>query len=316
MSIYIENGVLHVDGAQDKLRQKGTEHPEFLDNYTLLDIETTGLSTWKDRITELGAIKVRNNQIVDKYTNLVKYPKNNRVPAFTQKLNGITEEKILTDGIPVQQAINEFREFIGDDVIVGYNVNFDINFLYDVSKNYHLSSLSNDYVDVLRLARVFYPNKKNSLLSCMQRMGISESEAHRGLQDSIDTKNVYDTFRQFFTPDLLTKAQSQVKNIDLTSSNLTESQILRNPLKNKNMVLSGHLHLDITDAQRMIDNLGGQVQENVSEKTNMLVMGDHDFFRHDNEDLETARSLIKNGAKIRRWSESFFLNSLDTWARS
>nr|MDF9463253.1 3'-5' exonuclease [Lactobacillus amylovorus] len=44
MSIYVKNGILHVPGAQDKLRQKGQEIPDFLSNYTMLDIETTGLS--------------------------------------------------------------------------------------------------------------------------------------------------------------------------------------------------------------------------------------------------------------------------------
>ena len=86
MSIYVKNGVLHVDGAQDKLRQKGQEKPDFLSNYTMLDIETTGLSPFRDRITELGGVKVRNGQIVDQYTNLVKFPKNNKVPAFITKL--------------------------------------------------------------------------------------------------------------------------------------------------------------------------------------------------------------------------------------
>ena len=64
------------------VRQKGQEIPDFLSNYTMLDIETTGLSPYRDRITELGAVKVRNGQIVDQYTNLIKFPKNNKVPAF------------------------------------------------------------------------------------------------------------------------------------------------------------------------------------------------------------------------------------------
>ena len=91
MSIYIKNGILHVTGAQDKLRKKGQEKPDFLTNYTMLDIETTGLYPYRDRITELGGVKVRNGQIVDQYTNLVKFSKNNSVPAFITKLNGITE---------------------------------------------------------------------------------------------------------------------------------------------------------------------------------------------------------------------------------
>lgn len=49
MSIYIKNGILHVTGAQDKLRKKGQEKPDFLTNYTMLDIETTGLYPYRDR---------------------------------------------------------------------------------------------------------------------------------------------------------------------------------------------------------------------------------------------------------------------------
>ncbi len=93
MSIIVKNGALHVSGAEDKLRHKGIERPEFLKDYTLLDIETTGLSTYRNRVTELGGIKVRNNEIVDKYTNLLIYSKSNKVPKFITKLNGITEEK-------------------------------------------------------------------------------------------------------------------------------------------------------------------------------------------------------------------------------
>jgi DNA polymerase len=160
MSIYIKNGILHVTGAQDKLRKKGQEKPDFLTNYTMLDIETTGLYPYRDRITELGGVKVRNGQIVDQYTNLVKFSKNNSVPAFITKLNGITEAQIVKEGIPAEQAIREFREFIGDDVIIGYNVNFDLNFLYDLSQKYGLPVLDNDYVDVLRLARTYYPRER------------------------------------------------------------------------------------------------------------------------------------------------------------
>ena len=206
MSIFVKDGVLYVSGAHDKLRKKGKEIPEFLDDYTLLDIETTGLRPYKDRITELGAIKVRNNQIVDKYSNLTIYPKSNRVPKFITELNGITEEKIMTEGIPIKEAMSEFRDFIGDDIIVGYNVNFDLNFIYDAVEKFHLKQLNNDYVDVMRFARTYYPRERhNRLIDCMQRAGIAQVEQHRGLDDSIDTKKVYDDFRENFTDDLLEK---------------------------------------------------------------------------------------------------------------
>ena len=318
MSIYVKNGILNVSGAQDKLRQKGQEKPDFLSNYTMLDIETTGLSPYRDRITELGAVKVRNNQIVDQYTNLVKFPKNNKVPAFITKLNGITEEQIVNEGIPAEQAIKEFREFIGDDPIIGYNVNFDLNFLYDLSQKYNLPVLNNDYVDVLRLARAYYPRERhNRLIDCMQRAGIAQVEQHHGLADSLDTIKVYNDFNKHFTEELLETARSRIKNFDLTGDELDYYQLgFRNPVQNKDIVLSGHIHMDQNEANKMIGNMGGTVDDGVLATTNYLIMGDHDFFRKDNEDLNTARDLIKNGAKIKRLSESFFLGMLDDWARS
>lgn len=317
MSIYVKNGILHVDGAQDKLRQKGQEKPDFLSNYTMLDIETTGLSPYRDRITELGGVKVRNGQIVDKYTNLIKFPKNNKVPAFVTKLNGITQEQLIKEGIPAEQAIKEFREFIGDDIIVGYNVNFDLNFLYDLSQKYNLPVLNNDYVDVLRLARVYYPNQHNRLLDCMQRAGIAQVEQHHGLADSLDTIKVYNYFNQYFTDQLLEKAISKIKNIDLTGDDVDYYQLgFRNPVQDKRIVLSGNFHMNEQDANKMINNMGGQLEQAVENSTNYLIMGDHDFFRKDNENLNKARLLIKDGAKIKRLSESFFLSMLDDWARS
>lgn len=74
--------------------------------------------------------------------------------------------------------------------------------------------------------------------------------------------------------------------------------------------------MDVEEAHNMIDNMNGQNQDSVDRATNYLIMGDHDFFRRDNEDLNKARELIKNGSRIKRLSESFFLSMLDDWARS
>ena len=318
MSIVVENGVLKVPGAQDKLRAKGAERPEFLDDYTLIDIETTGLSPYRDRVTELGGIKVRSGEIVDEYSHLVAYDGSNKVPAFITKLNGITEEKIINECVPVAEAARDFREFIGDDVIIGYNVNFDLNFVYDLAKKFHLDQLSNDYVDVLRLARAYYPRERhNRLIDVMKRAGIGQVEQHRGLDDSIDTKKVYDDFRQNFTDDLLTRAQNKVKNLDLTSGELESWQLgFRNPVNMKNISFTVRIQMDETDAGKMINNMGGQYKSDVEADTNYLIMGDRDFFKRDNPDWNKAQDLNKNGAQIKRLSESFFLNMLDDWARS
>ncbi|WEV41193.1 exonuclease domain-containing protein [Lactobacillus sp. ESL0681] len=316
MSITITNGVLQVSGAQDKLRGKGCERPEFLSDYTLLDIETTGLSPYRDHVTELGAIKVRGGEVVDQYSQLVYYPWFNHVPSAITKLNGITEDQLLAEGIPVKTAMTQFRTFIGSDIIIGYNVNFDLNFLYDLTQKFHLPELNNDYVDVLRFARNYYPRQRNRLLDCIQRAGIAQTEQHHGLADSLDTKKVYDDFRLHFTPDLLAQTKQQLKNFDLLAETLTNEQIgFRNPVKNKKITFAPNLAMDNSEACKMVNNLGGQAQLELTADTDYLIVDDHTFFDRNDPLRKQVENYQQTGSKIKRLSEKYFLNMLDEWAR-
>lgn len=316
MSIYIEDGVLHVDNAEEKLRHKGKERPEFLKDYTLIDIETTGLYPSRDHVTEMGGIKVRNNEVVAKYSQLVKYPDRNHVPSFITKLNGITETKILQDGLMVDQAIKEFRKFIADDIIVGYNINFDLNFIYDLTQKYNLPTLNNDYVDVLRFARLFYPRQKNRLIDCMKRAGIAQVEQHRGLDDSLDTKKVYDDFAKNASPEIVEKAGRQIKNFSLTEDELMPWQLgFSNPVKNKTIALSPNLAMNQHDITSLIYNLSGEVSREVTGLCDYLLVADSEFFDQNNPQIETLTQLNHQGAAIKKLSETFFLSMLDDWAR-
>ena len=317
MSIYVKNGVLHVSGVQDKIRRKGQEWPDFISDYTMLDIETTGLNPYRDHVTELGAVKVRANKVVDEFSQLVVYPRSNHVPSFITKLNGITEDLLLEKGKPVKEAMTAFRTFIGDDIVIGYNVNFDLNFLYDLARKFHLPELSNNYVDVLRLARVYYPQQHNRLLDCIQRAGIAQVEQHHGLADSLDTKKVYDDFRQHFTPELLQEAQGKLKNIDLLQEELEVWELgFRNPINNKKIAFAPEVEINGTEAAQMVNNMNGIAQSGVKADTDYLIMSDDGFFSKNNPETLKAREFNHAGSKIKRLSESYFLNMLDEWARS
>lgn len=317
MSIKVKNGVLQVTGAQTKIRAKGQETPAFIADYTMLDIETTGLNPYRDHVTELGALKVRDGVVVDQYSSLAYYPRSNKVPAMITKLNGITEEMLLNEGIPIKEAMTAFRQFIGDDVIIGYNVNFDLNFLYDLTEKFKLPQLNNDYVDVLRLARVYYPRQHNRLLDCIQRAGIAECEQHHGLADSIDTKKVYDDFQANFTAEQLEKAQGKLKNIDLLAAELEPWELgFRNPFNNKKIVFSTGIMMDDAEAAMMVNNMNGEAQSEVNPETDYLVLADENFFKQNNAEWQRAQKFNQAGSKIKRLSESYFLNMLDEWARS
>lgn len=141
---------------------KGRGLIKVLENYTVLDIETTSLDCYRGEILEISAIKVRNQQETEYFSELIKI--HNKVGAFTTKLTGITNEMILKEGKELVLVLKNFKDFLGDDIIVGHNVNFDINFIYDSMKKNLGRNLTNDYVDTLRIARKVLPHLKHHKL--------------------------------------------------------------------------------------------------------------------------------------------------------
>jgi len=144
---------------------KGKSILAFPDNYVVLDLETTGLSPDYDEIIEISAIRFESNNQISKFVTLVK-PKR-RIPEFITELTGISNE-MVADSPRINTALKGLRQFLNkEDIILGYNINFDINFLYD-NYEYELEDLfTNDFVDVMRFARRLekdLPNHKLSLI--------------------------------------------------------------------------------------------------------------------------------------------------------
>ena len=108
---------------------KGNSLIRKLDDYTVLDIETTSLDTFSGEIVEISAIKVRDRKEIDSFSKLIKTK--NEIVYFTTRLTGITNEMVEKQGKELVVVLQEFRKFLDKDIIVGHNVNFDINFIYD-----------------------------------------------------------------------------------------------------------------------------------------------------------------------------------------
>lgn len=168
---------------------KGKSLIENLDNYTVLDIETTSLDSRDGEILEISALKVRNKKVVEEFSKLIKV---SEVGAFTTNLTGITDEKMREYGEDIGIVLNEFLAFLGDDIIVGHNVNFDINFIYDNLKDKLGLYLSNDFVDTLRLSRMllaFLP--RHRLDDLISYFNLEKRSEHRALNDCVLTNQVY-----------------------------------------------------------------------------------------------------------------------------
>lgn len=173
---------------------KGKSLLKWVDDYVLVDIETTGLSPSRDEIIEIGAMKVKENKVVDQYNSLIRIQK--PLDPFIIQLTGITDE-MLEKGKEPTQVLEEFLDFAGEEIIMGHNVNFDINFIYDKCASYLDTYLRNDFVDTMRIAKHVLPHCKNYKLGTLAEIfHVDYEHAHRGLNDVEITYEVYNQMRK------------------------------------------------------------------------------------------------------------------------
>ncbi len=179
---------------------KGKSLWEFPDDYTVVDIETNGMFSSVCEIIEISAVKFRANIKVGTFSTLIK-PKR-KIDWFITKLTGITDA-MAENGADITEALTEFKQFVGDDILVGYNVNFDVNFLYDNMLYYLCEPLTNDFVDVLRFSRRALRNIENHKQTTVAAYyGISVEGAHRAEKDCLICNEVYQNLRKLFNDNL------------------------------------------------------------------------------------------------------------------
>ena len=149
--------------------------------YTVIDIETTGLDPADSEIIEIAALRVEDGAPTASFSTLVR--PTCRITSFITGLTGINDA-MVQDAPPIGEAIAGLAAFIGDRILMGYNVGFDIGFLYDAMVRALEMPLSNDYVDVLRLARKALPQLENRRQTTVAAYyGVSPDGAHRALRD-------------------------------------------------------------------------------------------------------------------------------------
>lgn len=296
---------------------KGNSLLELPDNYTVIDIETTGLDSSLDDILEISAVKVRNNTITDSFSSLVHYAE--ELPEFITKLTGITND-MVKDAPSLDIVLNNFYNFIGNDILIGHNVNFDINFLYDNLKKNANKYLSNDFVDTLRLARKVIKELDHHRLSdLLSYYKIDNSNQHRALADCNYTFEIYNNLKKDIYAlygnfeDFANSIKRTRKAYDLT---VTVDYIDEdNYFYGKNVVFTGTLQrMPRVEAQQTVVNLGGTVSDNVNKKTNCLVMGMQDYSKIKSEKSNKQRKAeeyILKGQDIVILTENVFYDILN-----
>lgn len=161
-------------------------------DYTVLDLEMTGLAPKKDKVIEIGAVRVRDGKMVDTFATLVR--PGMPIPQKVVELTGITDAMADT-GMQEDAAMEQLLEFIGDDVLVGHNLNFDYSFIKQWAVN-HRRALQLSACDTLRIARALLPGEQSKKLeSLCVYFQIEREHAHRALDDAIETYRVFEKLK-------------------------------------------------------------------------------------------------------------------------
>lgn len=161
---------------------KGKDLGTFPSDFTVVDIETTGYPASGAEIIEVSAIRYRDDRFVASFSSLIK--PTGRIPYFITQLTGITNA-MVADARDRKGVLRDFAEFLAGDVIIGHNVNFDVNFLYDELLLHLGYVMRNDFVDVLRLSRIYLPLLPNhKQVTIAEYFGLDTTGAHRALKDT------------------------------------------------------------------------------------------------------------------------------------
>ena len=176
-------------------------------DYVSIDIETTGLDPKKDRIIEIGAVRVRNGNISEVKNWLIN-PRC-ELSDFIKDLTKISES-MLADAPYIDEVIPEVIEFCKEDIIIGHNIMMDFSFLKRNAVNRKLN-FEKSGIDTLKLARVIFADmeKKNLGFLC-DALGISTENRHRAADDALATVQLFqkmeelaadrDDFEKLFKP--------------------------------------------------------------------------------------------------------------------
>lgn len=162
---------------------------KLIDDYCVLDIETTGLSWQKDQIIEIGLLKVRNKKIIRQYSQLIN-PQSS-ISSFITQLTGIDNQMIKN--MPILTTIqDDVLQFIGEDLIIGHNTSFDLNFI----ANHFQVNLKNEYIDTVQFSKKVYPHLPHHRLTDMVEFLHLSNNEHRSLADCIATYELYEHLKE------------------------------------------------------------------------------------------------------------------------
>lgn len=156
--------------------------------FVVFDIETTGLDNKTNGITEIGAVKVENGIIVDKWSTFVNPEQ--PIPDNIQALTGISDE-MVANAQTIAEILPKFKEFCKGCVLVAHNASFDMGFMHQKAKEIGID-FNFPYLDTLMLARCMYPFLHNHKLDTItNHLNVILENHHRAVDDAKATADAF-----------------------------------------------------------------------------------------------------------------------------
>ena len=157
-------------------------------DYVAFDLETTGLNVESDYIIEIGALKVKDGKVCDRFIEFLK-PQVPITPMITN-ITGITNE-MVAGARNTRDIIRDFVEFCGDFILVGHNIMFDYKFMKKYASEYGYT-FEKSGIDTLKIARKTLCNlESKSLGTLCEHYNIINQAAHRAYHDALATAKIY-----------------------------------------------------------------------------------------------------------------------------
>lgn len=183
----------YINDYDDRLAVSGNQDASFEDEFVAFDLETTGLNSDTDKITEIGAVLVKDGKVLDRFQTFVdpEMP----IPYDITRLTGIKDSDV--NGAPKEaEAVAAFLDFVGGRILAAHNADFDMGFIASacerLGRPFNLSS-----IDTLVLSQNLLPQlKKHSLDSAANYLGLPEFQHHRASDDATTGAQLLFTFFQ------------------------------------------------------------------------------------------------------------------------